>query len=201
VLFSKQVQYEIVSSATDIQENILMLRIKIRNVEMVIGAIYGPNLDNNCLELFNFVSNTLNEWTNLPIILGGDWNATFSSLPIEENPKVLFMRQLPSITRSRNVGELCERFELTDPFRILHPDVRDFTYNPSGSIRKNRSRIDFFLVSNDLITKINSCTIAQGFCNKTFDHKPIFLSFKRKKIRSRPERQRGAAPADLLQLR
>jgi hypothetical protein len=82
------------------------------------------------------------------------------------------------------VGELCERFELTDPFRILHPDVRDFTYNPSGSIRKNRSRIDFFLVSNDLITRVNSCT--QGFCNKTFDHKPIFLSFKRKKIRSRP---------------
>jgi exonuclease III len=186
VLFSKQVQYEIVSLATDPQENILMLRIKIRNVEFVIGAIYGPNLDNNCLEFFNFVSNTLNEWANLPIILGGDWNATFSSLPIDENPDVLFMRQLPSITRSRNVGELCERFELTDPFRILHPDVRDFTYNPSGAIRKNRSRIDFFLVSNDLITKVNSCTIAQGFCNKTFDHKPIFLSFKRKKTRSRP---------------
>jgi len=32
VLFSKQVQYEIVSSATDPQENILMLRIKIRTV-------------------------------------------------------------------------------------------------------------------------------------------------------------------------
>ena len=76
VLFSKQVQYEIVSSATDPQENILMLRIKIRNVEFVIGAIYGPNLDNNCLEFFNFVSNTLNDWANLPIILGGDWNAT-----------------------------------------------------------------------------------------------------------------------------
>ncbi len=186
VLISKQVQYEIISSVVDPQENILMLRIKVRNVEMIVGAIYGPNLDNNCLEFFNFISNTLNDWSNLPIILGGDWNATFSTLPIDENPDVLFMRQLPSITRSRNVLELCERYELTDPFRILHPDVRDFTYNPSGTVRKNRSRIDFFLVSIDLIAKVNSCTIAQGFCNKTFDHKPIFLNFKKRKTRSRP---------------
>jgi hypothetical protein len=41
-------------------------------------------------------------------------------------------------------------------------------------------------VSNDLIAYVNSCTIAQGFCNKTFDHKPIFLSFKKKKTKSRP---------------
>jgi hypothetical protein len=71
VLISKQVQYEIISSAVDPQENILMLRIKIRNVEMIIGAIYGPNIDNNCLEFFNFISATLNDWPNLPIVLGG----------------------------------------------------------------------------------------------------------------------------------
>jgi hypothetical protein len=51
---------------------------------------------------------------------------------------------------------------------------------------KNRSRIDFFLVSNDLIMYVNSCTVAQGFFSKTFDHKPVFLSFKKKKSKCRP---------------
>jgi exonuclease III len=186
VLISKQAQYKILSTAADPQENILMLRVIIKNAEFVIGAIYGPNVDNNCREFFNFISNTLNDWENLPYILGGDWNATFSCLPVDKNPDILFMRQLPSITRSRNVNDLCERYGITDPFRILHPDVWDFTYNPSGSVRKNRSRIDFFSFLNVLITYVNSCTVAQSFCSKTFDHKAIFLSFKKKKTKCCP---------------
>jgi hypothetical protein len=33
---------------------------------------------------------------------------------------------------------------------------------------------------------LESCSVAQGFCSKTFDHKPIFLSFKKKRQRNRP---------------
>ena len=186
VLISKQVQHEIIDSAVDPQENILLLRIKVNNVEFVVGAVYGPNIDNNCMDFFSFVSTSLNKWPNVPYILGGDWNATFSCLPVGENPDVLFMRQVPSIIRSRHVRDLCERYDLTDPFRLLHPDVRDFSYNPSGTVRKNRSRIDFFIMSTELTANLHSCNIAQGYCSKTFDHKPIFLSFKKKKIKCRP---------------
>jgi exonuclease III len=197
VLISKQVQHEVISSAADPQENILMLRIKINNVEFVAGAVYGPNTDNNCLEFFTFISNTLNQWQNIPYILGGDWNATYSCLPVGENPDVLFMRQLPSMARSRHVNDLCERYELTDPFRLLHPDVRDFTYNPSGTVRKNRSRIDFFLMSSELTASLNSCNIAQGYCSKTFDHKPIFLSLKKKRNKCRPIVHNGTVDHEL----
>jgi hypothetical protein len=84
------------------------------------------------------------------------------------------------------VADLCERFDMVDPFRTLHPDVRDFTYNPSGTLRKNRSRIDFFLMSTSISASLESCSVAQGFCSKNFDHKPIFLSFRKKKQRNRP---------------
>jgi exonuclease III len=92
VLISKQVQHEIISTAADSQENILLLRLKIKNVESVVGAIYGPNVDNNCRDFYNFISTTLNSWDNLPYVLGGDWNSTFSCLPVDENPDILFMR-------------------------------------------------------------------------------------------------------------
>ena len=38
----------------------------------------------------------------------------------------------------------------------------------------HRSRIDYFLMSPVLYNLLESCTIAQGYCRKTFDHKPIF---------------------------
>jgi hypothetical protein len=117
---------------------------------------------------------------------GGDWNSRYSCLPLNENPDVLFMRNLPSITRSRMVADLCDSFDLTDPFRILHPDVRDFTYNLSGVLRKNRSRIDFFLISSSIVASLETCSVAQGFCSKAFDHKPIFLNFRKRKQRNRP---------------
>ncbi len=186
VLISKQVEHEIMDTAADPQENLLLLKLKIRGMEMVIGAVYGPNIDANAPEFFGFLGNTLNNWNNLPYILGGDWNATQSCLPLNENPDVLFMRSLPSLNRSRMVADLCERFDMVDPFRTLHPDVRDFTYNPSGTLRKNRSRIDYFLMSTSISASLESCSVAQGFCSKNFDHKPIFLSFRKKKQRKRP---------------
>jgi hypothetical protein len=32
---------------------------------------------------------------------------------------------------------------------------------------------------------VDKCTIAQGFCRKTFDHKPVFLNFKKRKGKGR----------------
>jgi len=184
VLIRNQVEHELLESAVDPQENVILLRIVLGGVEAVIGAVYGPN-DNNCAPFFDFIGATLNRWNNLPCILGGDWNATPSSLPAAENPDIFSMNNIPSKVRSEGVEALCNDFDLSDPYRVLDPETRDFTYVPSGVVRKNRSRIDFFLCSSDLYDGINSCTIAQGFSRKSFDHKPIFLNFQKKKGKGR----------------
>ncbi len=163
----------------DPQENILLLKVRIN--EIILGSVYGPNVDNNFGEFFELLRQSLNNWPNIPRILGGDWNATLSNLPVNNNPDVAFMRDIPSRIRTAHMLELCEDADLSDPFRTLHPDCTDFTYNPSGDLRKNRSRIDFFLVSPILYNILESCTIAQGYCRKTFDYKPIFLSLKKKR--------------------
>jgi exonuclease III len=184
VLIRNLVEHELLESAVDPQENVILLRIVLGGVEAVIGAVYGPN-DNNCAPFFYFIGATLNRWNNLPCILGGDWNATPSSLPATENPDIFSMNNIPSKVRSEDVEALCNDFDLSDPYRVLDPETRDFTYVPSGVVRKNRSRIDFFLASSDLYEGINSCTIAQGFSRKSFDHKPIFLNFQKKKGKGR----------------
>jgi exonuclease III len=143
VLISKQVEHSVVASAVDPQENALILKLVINGKNVIIGSVYGPN-DNNCVPFFNFISGTLNGWRDCPVILGGDWNATPSCLPVNDNPDVMFMRNIPSQVRSEHIRDLCEFEDLSDPFRTLYPDARDFSYHPSGNTRKNRSRIDFF---------------------------------------------------------
>jgi hypothetical protein len=143
--------------------------------------VYGPNLDQGSDLFYGSLESHLERWENLPKIIGGDWNATYSNLSVEENPDVIFMRSLPSKVRSDFILDMCRNRSLSDPFRTLNPDAREFTYNPSGQLRKNRSRIDFFLITDDVYASVDRCTVAQGFCSKSFDHKPIFLQLKKKR--------------------
>ncbi len=185
VLFSNRLSVELLERAADVDENILLLKVKINGNILIVGSIYGPNLDANCETFFDFIRQTCQRWHGFPIILGGDWNATPSMEDVAHNLDVIFMRNLPSRHRSERVAELAEDLDLSDPFRALHPDSKEFSYYPSGNLRRNRSRIDFFLVSSGLYNNIQSCSIAQGFCRKSFDHKPIFLEMKRKERRGR----------------
>ena len=77
--------------------------------------------------------------------------------------------------------EIITRHKLLDPFRYLHPNLKDFSYTPYGTMRRNRSRIDFFLVSEAVISNVNKCDIAQGVCKKFFDHKAIYLQLGKSK--------------------
>lgn len=43
VLISNQVEHEILEQYSDIQENLILLRLKINGNEMILGSVYGPN--------------------------------------------------------------------------------------------------------------------------------------------------------------
>jgi hypothetical protein len=95
------------------------------------------------------------------------------------------MRTIPSQRRTERILQLCADRKLSDPFRCLHLEERDYTYIPSGVLRSNRSRIDFFLISDDILAEVKTCTIADAICRKSFDHKAIFLTFAKCKSRGR----------------
>jgi hypothetical protein len=69
-----------------------------------------------------------------------------------------------------------------DPYRILHPRKREFTYVPRTAA-KNRSRLDFFLISEKYISILDKCTISSSLLTKLFDHKCVFLSLKNNLVR------------------
>ncbi len=49
---------------------------------------------------------------------------------------------------------------------------------PSNTLLKNRTRLDFFIVSTAIVDQIKKCQIEPAKQNKLFDHKAVTISFK-----------------------
>ena len=173
VLIRNELSFILDRIIKDDDENCILLDGTISGQKVAIGSIYGPNDDNRTF--FEFLDSALLGFKNQAIIIGGDWNTTVSPLPAEINPDVVNMRTILSQVRTTWLNNVMDKHDLIDPFRYLNPNMMDFSYSPYGTVRKNRSRIDFFLTSGNLSNSIKKCEIASGLCKKNFDHKSIFL--------------------------
>jgi exonuclease III len=111
------------------------------------------------------------------LIIGGDWNCTLSPDDVRTNIDCLIMANIPNRTHTVLLNEMCERLGLADPYRLLYPIKRDYTYVPRAITARNRSRIDMFFVGQDIFDLNMNCTIEPGLQNKLFDHKAVLLSF------------------------
>jgi hypothetical protein len=129
---------------------------------------------------FNKLQCILNDNRGTPTIIAGDWNLTYSTDDNDSNIDVINMLSPPSIPRSKSLADICESHLLTDPYRALHPYKRDYTYVPRSG-KTNRSRIDFFIISEFLVHLVNFCDISASLDTFLFDHKSIHLSFMRPK--------------------
>ncbi len=151
--------------------NLLLLKCIYKNKPLAIAAIYGPNLDTD-IAFYNTLSAALGD-VNSPVILAGDWNATLDTSEVGTNLDVVNMRNIPSIRRSERILQLCQDFSLLDPFRVLNPEKTEYTFIPSGINDRNRSRLDFFLISHTLLTNGTKCKVPHGLISTFFDHKNV----------------------------
>jgi exonuclease III len=159
--------------------NFLLLKVELNSGVWVLGSIYGPN--DNDINFFTDLEAGLEKLNNPNMVIGGDWNATWDSRPVNQNYNVINMATIPSKYRSDKIAKIAEKLGLTDPFRVLHPIKKEFTYIPNARMNLNRSRIDFFLIKRDNADLILDCKIAETLASTSFDHKKISLTLGNKK--------------------
>ncbi len=185
ILIKKSINFVCLGEERDDGDNYLLVKAAINGQTVIFGSIYGPN--RNDPDFFVRLGNKLQEMGDFPIILGGDWNCTSSSLPLQDNPDIANMQALPNLAHSKQVEKLCRKLKITDPYRIVNPNLIDFSFAPWGNVRKNRSRIDFFLISKSICSFVENCRINPSVQSKLFDHKAVVLDFTKKKpVTSRP---------------
>jgi exonuclease III len=178
ILISRKLNYRVIDVKRDESFNFLLLKIEINQSTFIAGSVYGPNLDTE-INFYNDLSEGIRALNCASVILAGDWNATWSSEDVNFNLDVIHMRDIPSKRRSEKINELSNTFNLTDPFRVFYPSKREYTYVPAVVENINRSRIDFFLISDDLMDQCLNCTISQSVTSNLFDHKCVSLHFRK----------------------
>jgi len=179
ILVKSKLAYVVHEKIFDYDDNYLLLDITIDNFRFVLGSIYGPNRDD--LEFFDNLKLDVRNIGQKSVIISGDWNATFDSNPVPLNIDVINMASIPSKKRSLKIATLARSLNLTDPYRFFNPEKRDFTFIPNILNNRNRSRLDFFLISEDLIPDCKNATIPHALSSKLLDHKQIALCFKSKR--------------------
>jgi Reverse transcriptase (RNA-dependent DNA polymerase) len=91
------------------------------------------------------------------------------------------MANVPNHRHTELLLELCNNLHLLDPFRALYPDKKMFTFSPRFVGARNKSRLDFFLISNSFLGSVTDCAIADSLQSSLFDHKAVTLAFSGKK--------------------
>ena len=182
LLISHALEFQVLDTFKDEKENILGVHGSISNFFFIFISVYGPN--NVDPQFFADLRRCIALNPDANIICGGDWNLTYSTADTELNIDIFRMQSPPSLIRSRALADVCEFFQLSDPFRALHPDRLDFTYRPRNGL-PNRSRIDFFLISDSLIQHLSNCEIAPEISTELFDHHRVLLSFCNNQIKLR----------------
>ena len=181
ILISKKIKHVIRRRIDDPGNNFLLLDTVINEQKITLGAIYGPNDDTN-MAFFDNLKQSIKDIRNDSVIIGGDWNATWDNAGVNLNIDIVNMANIPSKRRTEKLRQLCTDLKLTDPYRTFYPTRKEYTFIPSAVGLVNRSRLDFFIISENVLLQTSSCNIPHSLTSTVFDHKPVFLSTKRKKI-------------------
>jgi exonuclease III len=177
IFLSNKLVYTIIDEYRDEACNILFLKMEFATTTITVGSIYGPNTDD--INFFNKVGEVIRQFNSDYVVIGGDWNTTIDSRNGRTNLDILNTASIPSARRSGWLNTLMTECNLIDPFRHFFPDTPEYTYVPYSAEAVNRSRLDFFLISEKLAEQCVNCRIPHSLSSLLFDHKQVYLYFKR----------------------
>lgn len=146
----------------------ITLELQFNGRTITVGNYYGPNSDNpRSIEEFCC---KISDYENPTILLGGDFNF---SLNIAKDRESNAKRIVNNDKCKETLIRFMEEKDLIDVWRELNPSTKEYTFIKSNP--PSKSRIDFFVVSHDVLysRKGPVAEIRDGYMS---DHKMITLS-------------------------
>ena len=143
---------------------LIAVDIKIQDISITLINIYGSNKDDP--HVFSKLNSFLLSNADKIFIIGGDFNTVLTGLD-KKNGNFNTHKSC-----RKSLIDLMATNELSDIWRIKHPDKNQFTWHSNCKLHIF-CRLDFFLISNNLCNLISKCNIKPGY--KT-DHSLVQLN-------------------------
>ena len=174
IIYSNSLNMKIHREIRDPDENFLILDTEINSLKLTLGAVYLPSKIEN-KEMHNLIS-CIDHIDNHYKVIGGDYNLTPSDAPAELN-KDLYNHNGCNIKASNILSEWMIKSNLVEPYRTNYPSSREFSFKSGIGSLASRSRIDFFVISVELL-KIMKNIEYLPTPSPMFDHKAVLLDFR-----------------------
>jgi exonuclease III/hemoglobin-like flavoprotein len=144
--------------------NFIILDITIEGLRISLVNIYGPNKDSP--DFYIQVKKQIGKMENDYVIICGDWNLVLD--PIIDTKNYKFTNNPKA---RREVLNLKTELDLVDVWRSQNEFEKSFTWRQLTL--KKHARLDYFLVSESLSSRVSSSEILPGYRT---DHSGILLN-------------------------
>jgi exonuclease III len=175
-LIPDDIDHNITQIKQDTEGRYLMIKGTFSGTEMCLLNVYAPTADRIAeqAKLLHNILPIIEEHCDI-IVIGGDLNTCLSQLDKYGHYKgeTEFATRLKIIMEDMN---------LVDIWRIINPEARRYTWRMAKNNKIQQSRLDYFIVANNLIYNIENCNIENSLYS---DHNPVQLSITCPNVRAK----------------
>ena len=139
--------------------NYIISDLTVEENRFTLINLFGPNKDNPTF--FDNIINVADRIGNASLIICCDFNTV-------QNEKLDYFNY--KTINNKKSHEKSYKLRKIDPFRDANPSLRRYTWRKKSSIKQ--ARLDYFLVSQDLLPSVNKTTIEGSYRS---DHSMIIL--------------------------
>ena len=178
ILFNNSFTYKVHNIIKDdVDGSYIILDISIFEDRFTLANIYGPS-DKDSPDFFTKVFDIIDNIGNRQVVAAGDFNVILNPCIDARN-----YRSHCSRPRSRRIiFDIMDRMDLVDIYRKVYPEKRQYTWRRFNTIQQ--SRLDFFLISDSLVTSVKNVDIISGYRS---DHSIVSLSIINDMTNFRPK--------------
>lgn len=165
IMFQKHFPVNIEYVKQDLQGRYLICDLDINGYKFLLINVYGPNEDDSMfyIELFKNIDSR----ENTSMVLAGDFNTSLDMVM-----DLLNNSGNNHVKKRQVILEYMQNKDLIDVWRVRNPESRIYTWRKPFSNDVVMSRLDFFLISQDLSLQTNKTDIKAKFIS---DHSRITL--------------------------
>ena len=173
ILFNSTFEHKIHKVIKDPHGNYIIMDLDMLDKRITLVNVYGPSAGDSP-QFFEKIFNLINDLGNETIISGGDWNCLLNPAIDSRN---YTGNPLRPRSRTKISSCMCD-LDLVDVFRKLYPDKRAYSWRRFNSTKQGR--LDYFLISNNLMGEIRSSSISPGYRS---DHSLVTIKIKKKEFK------------------